>query len=489
MAKHTHITKTDFVRFLKCPLYAWLWKNRPDLRKGHHNSKVADQGYEVERIAQGLFERGDEVQGNYKEAKEHTLKLMEDGSIVIYQATALTHHYLARSDILKRDKSGRGWHLFEVKSSTKIKPEHYADLCFQLYAFKQAGIELTSIHLILIDSDYVYHEKKGLEVKKFLKSVDLTEEITQKLNEFEPLIEEAYKTLTSNIEPKVIALKKNFEYGLPEKFEKYYRRNIANYSIYDISNIRNGSLLKLSKMKAKFITDIPDDYFSSKSKNVQVRLTKQKSQSIDEPAIRDSLDQLEYPLYFLDYETINPAVPMVDKTHPYQQVPFQYSLHVIDKPKAEIKHVDFLHSEKSNPVPHLLKALKTDIGDSGSVIVWYKRFESSRNKEMGEMCPEYQAFMQNLNDRIYDLMEIFKDSYLDYRFKGSASIKNVLPVLVPELSYKELEIQHGTMAMDGILDLIEGNTDDKEKLINDLKEYCALDTMAMVKIFEFLQNL
>ena len=133
--KTSIITKSDFVRYLDCPLYAWLWKNKPELKEGHKNSRIADQGEEVEKLAHKLFSDGVEVKGNYQEAEKHTKELMNGGAKVVYQATALTDHYLARADILKRDTDGKRWHIYEVKSSTKKKPEHISDLCFQLYAF------------------------------------------------------------------------------------------------------------------------------------------------------------------------------------------------------------------------------------------------------------------------------------------------------------------------------------------------------------------
>ncbi|MBU1685254.1 DUF2779 domain-containing protein [Patescibacteria group bacterium] len=483
-----YISKTDFVRYLECPLYAWLWKNRPELREGHQNSRIADQGYEVEQIAHGLFEAGKEVQGNYEEAERNTKELIKTGVNVLYQATALADHYLARADILKRDDEGK-WHLYEVKSSTKKKPEHVADLFFQLYAFTKAGLELASINLVRVNNEYVYNADKGLEVDQFLKTEDLTDEIREKASDFEPQIEEAFKLLTSESEPIVKTLKKSFKYELPAKFEEYYRRGIPEYSIYDISGIRKGNLEKLSDMGIKMIADIPDGFFSSDPQNLQAELTKQKTEHKDIPMIKAELGMLEYPLYFLDYETINPAIPLFDQTRPYQQIPFQYSLHVIDEVGAEPRHMDFLHTEKTNPIPPLLGALRGHIGGTGTVLVWNETFEKGCNTAMGESCPEHAGFMADVNGRVYDLMKIFKDKYQDYRFKGSASIKNVLPILAPELSYKSLEIQHGGMAMDGIIDLIEDKAENREDLIEDLKTYCGQDTFAMVRIFDVLINL
>ena len=461
------ITKADFVRYLDCPLYAWLWKNRLELREGHKNSRIADQGYEVEEIAHRLFDEED----------------------VTFQAEAKTDKYLARADILKKDKDGRRWHLFEVKSSTKKKKEYVADLCFQVNAFRQAGFEIASVNLILVNSDYVYQEAIGLEVNKFLKIEDLTEEIFKKASEFELQTEEAYKILTSNSEPHVAALKKNFKYALPEMFAKYYWRGIPEFSVYDLQRISKGKLEDLVSMNILKIKDIPDDFDLSDNQNLQVRLTKKETSDIDKDGIEEELENLEYPLYFLDYETINPAIPFLDKQKPYQQITFQYSLHIMDEPGAELRHFDFLHSKKSNPASHLLADLSKHIGGQGSILIWNKSFERDCNKVMAVTCSEYKEFVESVNNRLYDLMLIFKDKYVDYRFKGSSSIKNVLSILVPDLGYKKLSIQHGEMAMDAIVDLIEGRVKNPDSLEDDLKTYCELDTLAVAKIFEVLRNL
>jgi len=461
------ITKTDFLQYLDCPLYAWLWKNRPELREGQKSSSFSDQGYEVEEIAHRLFDEED----------------------VTFQAEAKTDKYLAKADILKKDKDSKRWHIYEVKSSTKKQKEYVADLCFQVNAFRQAGFEIASVNLILVNSDYVYQEAIGLKVKKFLKIEDLTEEIFEKSSEFELQMEDAYKILTSDSTPNVAVLNKKLKQKLPEKFAEYYWRGVPEFSVYDVSRIDKRKLETLVSMNILKIKDIPDDFDLSDNQNLQVRLTKKETGFIDKDGIEEELASLEYPLYFLDYETIDPAIPFLDKQKPYQQIAFQYSLHVMDEPGAEIRHFDFLHNKKSNPAPHLLADLSKHIGGQGSILVWNESFERDRNKEMATTCPEYKEFIESVNNRLYDLMLIFKDKYVDYRFKGSTSIKNVLPILVPDLNYNELDIQHGKMAMDGIVDLIEGKAKNPDSLEENLKTYCKLDTLAMVKIFEVLRNL
>ena len=214
--------------------------------------------------------------------------------------------------------------------------------------------------------------------------------------------------------------------------------------------------------------------------------------TIDREAIKQFLDGLQYPLYFLDYETLMSLIPYFDGLRPYQQVPFQYSLHLLQTPDASLEHKEYLHQENSSPSRPLTEQLLADICTEGTVLVWYEGFEKSRNTELGNMIPEYKHAMESLNGRVVDLMTPFKEKwYDDPRFEGSASIKKVLPVLCPELSYKTLGIQEGASAqrlwMEAILD---GTRDgEKQQILSDLLEYCKLDTLAMVEIFNKLRNI
>ncbi|MFT5170418.1 MAG: hypothetical protein ACI9BD_000185 [Candidatus Marinamargulisbacteria bacterium] len=480
------ITKSDFVRVLACPRYAWLWKHRRDLRSEHQNSRVSDQGHDVELLSHRLFEAGVDVTERGEVAALKTDALIAAKTPVIYQATFITEFYLAKVDILVRDPQAEGWHLYEVKSATKKRKDHIADLAFQVNTLNVAGVPLKSVNLIVVNNKYEYNEAVGLEPGLLFSVLDVTAEIESVIPHFKPLFLKAHADLTQVNEPTVLVLKKNFGYPLPKLFEDYYRAGVPDYSIYDVSKIQEPGLQDLAAQNIRLMTDIPEGFFKSGAMNGQVTLTKGKTKMVDRDAIDRDLASLSYPIYFLDYESINPAIPIFDGMRPHQHIPFQYSLHTLDKPDGDLSHTDFLHTDPSDPIAHLLKNLSSDIGARGSVIVWNQSFEKQCNKMMANCCPEYAPFLVDLNSRIYDLMLIFKDRYQDYRFKGSVSIKNVLPVLCPALNYKNLEIQHGAMAMDGIMDLLNGTAKDKEALILGLRQYCEMDTLAMVRIFEKL---
>jgi len=486
MTPNPLISKSAFLRFLECPRYGWLYRNRPDL-VDMTQSRIARQGEEVEKLAQGLFEKGTKVL--WKGASEDTKRMLNDGTPVIYQATFKTEKYLAKADILVRDADGTRWHLYEVKSTTREKAEHIQDLCFQAITFESAGLKLASVNLIYINNQYVFDAKKGLDIKQFFITQDLSEKIEKNKTKVADAMERAHAVLTSPEEPHPKILIKNFKYKATPRFEDYYWQGVPEYSIYDIGRITKRELTKLMEKGMTTIIELPNGYFKQDFKNLQIEVTKEQKPFIDYGRIAETLATFHYPLYFLDYETINPAIPMFDGNRPYRMICFQYSVHVKRAPGSDLEHVEFLHLNPDNPIPHLLKRLRSDIGDKGTVLVWFELFEKTRNKEMAKDYPEYREFLESVNERIYDLMKIVDEGMLeDYHFKGSASLKNVLPVLVPELSYEGLGVRHGHDAMDTWHELMEGGIIDREKAIRDMLEYCGQDTLAMVRILEVVEK-
>ena len=241
-----------------------------------------------------------------------------------------------------------------------------------------------------------------------------------------------------------------------------------------------------------YIKDIPEDFVLKPKQRLQVEAFRMGVPTIHKDNISEYLETFTYPLYFFDYETLGSLVPYFDGLKPYQQLPFQYSLHVLESLDAEIKHYEYLHKDNSNPAKPLTEELRSQIGKVGTVITWNMGFEKSCNALIGSLLPEYAEFYEKLNDRIVDLMTPFsKNWYVDSGFKGSASIKYVLPALIPELSHKNLDISEGATAqrlwMEAVLD--GKRPDEKEKILSDLLEYCKLDTLAMVEIYKVLKKL
>ncbi len=268
--------------------------------------------------------------------------------------------------------------------------------------------------------------------------------------------------------------------------------DVSQGSIYDLCGLNVATFRDLRQAGIEKIKDIPEKFVLKPKQALQVEATRLGQPIIHAGKVKEFLQTLEFPLYFFDYETLASIVPYFDGLRPYQQLPFQYSLHILDSPDGELRHVEYLHRKNSNPAEPLSHALKAHIGESGTLITWNMGFEKGCNTLLGSLLPEFDGFYEQLNERIVDLMIPFaRGWYADKDFCGSASIKSVLPVLVPELSYKSLGIQEGAGAqrlwMEAVLDgKREG---EKDQILSDLVEYCKLDTLAMVEIYRRLKKL
>ncbi len=234
------------------------------------------------------------------------------------------------------------------------------------------------------------------------------------------------------------------------------------------------------------IKHIPSLYPLSNNERRFVDLYLNKTNEIDWPAIKEELDSLSFPLYFLDFETDNPAIPRFDNTHPHDQFPFQYSCHVLQDNNM-LEHCDFLHTDQTDPRRPIAQSLADCIGSVGNVIAYNAPFEKRVLTSLAQQYPKMKQPLTSIARRLWDLLVIFRSHYFDPAFGGSNSIKNVLPVLCSDLSYDDLEIQEGNAAQfawNQLIDLDKGP--EKSTLIQSLKDYCKRDTFAMVEIFRYL---
>ena len=271
--------------------------------------------------------------------------------------------------------------------------------------------------------------------------------------------------------------------------------NLPKYSIYDIGRL-SGSKKKIRELvdnKIISITDIPENFPLTAKQRSQVDIAQSGQTLFLDKIIQKKIDELVYPLYFIDYETFNPAIPIYDGYKPYTQITFQYSLHIKkNKDSKKLEHYEYLNTDKEDPIPSFMQSLQKIIGKEGSIIIWNKAFEAGRNREMGEIHPEYFEICENMNNRMFDLMKIFQNQeYAVPEFKGSYSIKKVLPVLVPSLSYDGMDIGNGASAMINWKEMMDGELkkEEQEKIKQDLLKYCELDTLAMVEIFNHIESI
>ncbi len=485
------LTKSDYLRYLQCQKYLWLHKNRKELAGEVTEAQqvMFDQGEEVESYARQLFPAGKMVGRDVFAAEKETKDFIKDGAEVLYQATAVVDNLLARADIFQYDPAEKTWNIYEVKSPTHVESEHLSDICFQKVVFERAGYKIGKTFIIHINKEYV--RQGDIDPKALLTVVDVTDKVEDLENIVISDIPKALAFTEAEKEPNV-RIVKQCESPHPCPFMTHCWKDIPPYSVYDLNRISEKKLVQLLDDGVMEVANIPLDFPMTDTQLNQVTAAQTKEAIIDYPGIAASLSELQYPLYFLDYETFASAIPIFDGTKPYQQVCFQYSVHVLPEKGGKLEHYEFLARGRENPVPPLMTQLKKDIPTGhGTVLVWYKGFEMARNTEMGEMFPEYKDFFAGVNARVFDLMEVFqKQYYVHPKFKGSCSIKKVLPVLVPDLSYSDLEIQEGGMAMRSYheMNFAAEMEEASEKIYQNLLKYCGQDTLAMVRILEVLEE-
>ena len=440
--------------FLKHP--AWLWVKKNDPKKippvDENTQAMFDAGHQFEPYAESLFSEGVSLgfsdYDEYRSLPQRTQDAIERGDKVLFQPRFEWQDFTCICDIVSLVGKNEV-DLYEIKASTKAKPEHEYDLAFQAAVLEGAGLKVRNISVIHVNNQYI--RRGDIKADEITAFTDITESVRAKGEVTQQHMAQALFVAQSPT--------------IPDPDPSFAKLGSKNDWMPIYQNIVGHNE-------------------EVESKNIEP--------TIDKEAIKQFLGELEFPLYFLDYETMSGLIPYFDGHRPYQQVPFQYSLHILESPDAELTQKEYLHKDNSDPSRPLTEQLIEDIGTTGSVIVWFESFEKSRNTELGEMLPEYKEAMEAINDRVVDLIIPFQLKwYDDPRFNGSASIKQVLPVVCPHLSYKELGIQEGGSAqrlwMEAILDGKRDN--EKAKILDDLVEYCKLDTLAMVEIYNCLRKL
>ena len=391
---------------------------------------------------------------------------------------------------MKFNEEDGAWDIYEVKSSTQPKNIHFYDLAFQKICLEKEKLKIGKTFLILINNQYV--RNGDIEPEKFLKIENVSVEVAELFEEIDKKIAKAFKILELWEEPD-IAILKQCKNPYECDYISHGWEKIPEESIYDVANgLSKKQLEILLGMGIINLKDIPEGFVKNAKFVKHIELVKNGKQEVRKEEIERELSELEYPLYFIDYETFGGAVPLFDGLRSYENVPFQYSLHVLEAPDGEPKHYEFLEREFRNPTKDLYESLGGLIGAKGTFISWNMFFEKSCNAGIAKRNPKYKEFFENMNARMFDLMMIFKNGYVaDKGFKASASLKKVLPVMVPRLSYKELNIQEGGTASVSWFTLTDEKVDreEREHLYQDMLEYCELDTLAMVEIFKRLSDL
>ena len=488
--------------FLRHPAWLWLKKHaKSNLPPVDDNTQAMfDAGHEFEEYAEKLFPEGIKLGFvSYKEylsLPQRTKDVLDEEVSTIFQGRFEVDGLTCIIDVLNRVNRNT-FDLIEIKSSTRAKPEHYYDLAFQTIVLEKSGLKVRNISVVHVNTEYV--RTGDIEPEKFVGIADVTMDVRTLVDLTKEQIGIAFKVLSSKTVPDISPRHVN-QVGVPRvrwftdwlDIYKSLRPDLDPYSIYNLAYPNAQQIGQLEDEGIRQIADIPEKLALRSKQVAQIQTTRDNKRIIDKAKIEEFLETLEYPLYFLDYETFSSVIPAFDGCRPYQDYPFQYSLHVLDVPSAKLRHTEYLHQENSNPVLGLIKQLKQDIGDAGTILTWNMSYEKGCNDRMASFYPEHKQFLESLNSRINDLMIPFSQMwFFDKDFMGSASVKKVMPVLAPELSYKELEVSDGLLARRTWTETIlkDKNQSKRDQILSDLSEYCTLDTYAMVRILEELRKI
>ena len=379
--------------------------------------------------------------------------------------------------------------IYEVKSSTKVKDIYIDDVAYQYFVLSNVGLNVKKACIVYINNEYV--RNGDLDMTQLFKIDDLTAEVLEKQDEIRNniyMINELMETYDENNEPVKEIGRFCFDPYLCD-FWDYCTRDLPKPNVFDISGMQTKSKFKQYNEGNISFEDLANEKLNKKYlEQIDFELNDREPKIVNE-AVKDVLDSLNYPLYFIDYESCNFAIPEFDGTKPYQQIPFQYSLHIINE-NGEVEHREFLaEADDTNIIRHFAESMIEDMPEDGSVIVYNKAFEATRNKEIGKMYPDLNDEMERFNSNMVDLMIPFRNrDYYTKEMKGSYSIKYVLPALYPndpDLDYTQLSgVHNGGEASNAFLNLKNQTLEEQQKTRNDLLKYCELDTWAMVKIWE-----
>jgi hypothetical protein len=484
---NTFLSKSSYLRGLQCPKSLYLLKRHPELRDEIPEATQArlSSGTDVGILARDLFPGGTEVPfdgASLQGQVEKTKKLIQGDATVLYEPAFSHDGVFVKVDILRKARSA--WELYEVKSSTEVKDVHLPDGAIQAYVVRGAGLPLSKVNIVHINNEYV--RKGALEVEKLFSVTDITGDISGGDADIRKNLNSLREALRGGIPDVPIGEQCSDPYECD--FTGYCWKDIPENSVFDLRG-RGINPFELYRKGIVHMRDIPKGLLNP-AQALQVAATLGQKIVIDKKGVREFLDSLWYPLCFLDFETCMTPVPLYDGTRPYQQVPFQFSLHTQERKGAPLIHHAFLAHPNGDPRTEFLQELLKLLPSNGCVLTYNQAFEATRLRELRDDFSEHAVTVDRILGSMRDLMLPFKKRIVyHWQMNGSYSIKKVLPALVPELSYDGLNISDGGMAMEGYMAM--RNTRDKseiERIRRDLLEYCQLDTLAMVNILEKLKS-
>ena len=486
------LSKTRFIAGLQCLKLLYLNSYFRELADPVDASQQAlfDSGTNVGTLARQRFPNGLLIEAPYnahRRAVASTSKAISDAFVpAVYEAAFSFDGIRIRTDILSRNNA-HTFDLIEVKSSTSAKQEHIPDAAIQLHVLEGSGVPVEKVFLQHIDNTYVY-QGGPYDLEKLFRLEDITDKARSYLQSVPESLAAMWETLRSDEVPAIeIGPQCTRPYRCP--FYGFCRKGLPDHYIEQLPRARQELLEDLRTAGIQDIGDIPLDFPGLSANQQRVRDAVATGRPYVGPELADVISQATYPLHFLDFETFNPALPAYSGTRPYQVIPFQWSLHVLDS-SGDLSNTSFLHDGSADPREAFCKSLIEAVGPYGTIFV-YSSYEKTIIEQLAREFSQYQERLLALPERLLDLLALVRTHFYHHNFHGSYSIKTVLPALAPDMTYSDLEIQEGSLAPIFFARMIAPDTDEseRERLRNALLDYCKRDTFAMVRILQELQSM
>lgn len=483
------LSKSRFMAGLQCLKRLYFQVHQPGLaaEADQSASAILKSGEEVGELARRAFPGGvlaETGTNQPSEAVRRTQKLFSnDGIPAVFEGTFQHDNILVRTDVLARRPHG-GWRLIEVKSSTEVKEHYPYDVGIQHYVLE--GLHLKTVPCLMhLNRNYVYNGREH-DLNNFFLISNLAGEVNKLLDQLPEMIRQQ-RAVLSQQDPPAIAPGPQCKSPVRCEFYSYCNPELPEDHVSLLPAI---SSTKLGQLAAKGITsvrDIPPDFPLSERQRHACRCIKEQTLYIGK-GLNESFEALDYPLFFMDFETLAPAVPRFSGMRPYDPIPFQWSVHIRANPGGPVTHHEFLAEDSSDPRSPFLTSLLEVVGHEGHVIVYNQGFESQRLAELAGWLPWYAGPIAQLRARLWDLLAVVRKSVYHPAFRGSFSLKRVLPALVPEMTYEGMEVSEGEEAGLAWERMVRGQTGQQEhaRLRKALLEYCCQDTLAMVRLLDRL---
>ena len=486
-SRPAQLSKSRVMAHLQCPKRLWLQTYQPELAEEDDRAQAQmSAGNKVGEVARELYPGGVLIDGeNLSKACLDTERALADPSRPVFEATLKHDGVLVRADLLLPEK--KAWRLVEVKSSTSVKEYHYADAAIQTWVIKGAGVRVDRTELAHIDSSFVY--PGGGDYRGLLKHVNVTEEVRDLQRKIPEWVETARLTLAGD-EPTIEPGEQcETPYTCPF-FAHCNKEDVGEEQRYPVELLHRNRRLAASLREQGYddLREVPQSALNNAVHQRMWRVAQSGRPELD-PGAKDALKDLPYPRYYLDFETLQFALPIWAGTRPYAQIPMQWSCHVEKRP-GELEHHAFLAESTEDPQRAFAETLVSVLGEEGPIFVYNIAFERTRIRELADRFSDLSGAFDAVNSRLVDLYPITVANYYHPAMNGSWSLKAVLPTIAPELSHEDLTISNGDMAQEGLRAQLDPELPAAERLEirQALLEYCKRDTLALVELARFIQG-